>query len=54
MPLKDLKTSNPVELAEYAIANKINHEPAFLWWVKDVMGKEVEDQVLADVSQVWH
>ena len=27
----DLKESNPVELAEYAVANKIVEEPAFKW-----------------------
>ena len=31
--LKDLKESNPIEVAEYAIANKLVHEPAFAWWV---------------------
>ena len=29
VPLKDLKGSNPVEVAEYAVANKIAEEPAF-------------------------
>jgi hypothetical protein len=29
--LKDLKSSNPVELAEYAVANWIAEEPAFKW-----------------------
>ena len=33
VPLKDLKDTNPVELAEYAVANKIAEEPAFKWWV---------------------
>ena len=33
IPLKDLKESNPIEVAEYAIANKLVHEPAFAWWV---------------------
>lgn len=32
-PLRNLKESNPIELAEYAAANKIAHEPAFAWWV---------------------
>ena len=27
--LKDLKASNPVELAEYALANELEEEPAF-------------------------
>jgi hypothetical protein len=35
--LKDLKESYPVEVAEYAIANKISEEPAFAWWVNDVI-----------------
>jgi hypothetical protein len=28
-----LKESNPVEVAEYAVANKLVSEPAFAWWV---------------------
>lgn len=31
--MKDLKESNPVEVAEYAVANKLVSEPAFSWWV---------------------
>ena len=31
--LKDVKDSNPLELAEYAVANKLVHEPAFNWRV---------------------
>ena len=31
--LKDLKESNPVEVAEYAVANRIVEEPAFTWLV---------------------
>ena len=37
--LKDLKDSNPVELAEYAVANRIQEEPAFKWWVGDTLRK---------------
>jgi hypothetical protein len=33
--LKDLKASNPIELAEYAVGNHLVEEPAFRWWVKD-------------------
>ena len=29
VPLKDLKNSNPVDLAEYAVANALEEEPAF-------------------------
>lgn len=37
LPLKDLKDSNPIELAEYAVANKVSEEPAFAWWVRDTL-----------------
>jgi hypothetical protein len=37
--LKDLKDSNPIELAEYAVANKIHNEPAFNWWVDFALRK---------------
>ena len=37
--LKDLKESNPIELAEYAVANRIVDEPAFKWWVPHVLRK---------------
>jgi hypothetical protein len=35
--LKELKDSNPIEVAEYAVANQIHDEPAFNWWVKHVL-----------------
>ena len=31
IPLKDLKSSNTLELSGYTINNKIEHEPAFHW-----------------------
>jgi len=37
VPLKDLKESNRIEVAEYAIANKIAEEPAFIRWVRLVL-----------------
>ena len=37
LPLKRIKDNNPVELAEYAVANKLEDEPAFRWWVQDVL-----------------
>ena len=39
--LKDLKESHPVETAEYSIAQEIDHEPAFNWWVNQVMNKRM-------------
>ena len=52
VPLKELKASNPIELAEYAVANKIVEEPAFAWWVKDVLWKR--NQIIAKIkSRYW-
>ncbi len=48
IPLKDLKESNPVEVAEYAVANKIAEEPAFAWWVRDVL--RCRDRVIKKVK----
>jgi hypothetical protein len=31
--LWNLKESNPVEVALYAVANKIAEEPTFAWWI---------------------
>lgn len=40
VPLKeDLKESHPIEVAEYALANKILDEPAFNWWAWHVLKK---------------
>ena len=35
--LKDMKESFPIETAEYAVANKIVHEPAFAWWIPETL-----------------
>ena len=37
--LKILKESNPVQVAEYAVARNIADEPAFAWWVHYVLRK---------------
>ena len=37
--LKDLKESYPLQVAEYAVAQGIDTEPAFNWWVPFVLGK---------------
>jgi hypothetical protein len=39
IPLKDLKESNPVEVAEFAKAKGIQDEPAFAWWVPYTLKK---------------
>jgi hypothetical protein len=51
IPLKDLKNSNPIQLAEYAIMNKIDHEPAFKWWVQFVMRKR--DRMINKVKKKY-
>jgi hypothetical protein len=40
LPLKQLKESNPVEVAEYAKANQLDAEPAFDWWVSMVLRRK--------------
>ena len=48
-PLKDLKESNPIEVSEYAIANKIDHEPTFVWWVPDTL--HMRNRIIKAVKQ---
>ena len=52
VPLRDLKESFPVQTAEYAIANKIAEEPAFAWWVPDILKKR--DRIISKVkTRYW-
>jgi len=52
LPLKDIKDSNPLELAQYAIANKIERELAFLWWVPDLI--RCKDRIIGHIkSKYW-
>jgi len=37
LPLKDVKDANLLELAQYAVATQISEEPAFKWWVQDIL-----------------
>ena len=39
IPLKDLNEGNLFELSEYAVADKIDHEPVFEWWVPFTLRK---------------
>ena len=48
--LSSLKESYPVELAEYSVAQGINHQPAFCWWVPHVLHKQ--DNIIAAVINV--
>jgi hypothetical protein len=49
--LKDLKVSNPVELAEYAVANRIAEEPAFKWWVSNTLRKR--NRIISKVKKKY-
>jgi len=42
---QDLKASYPVQLAEYAVANGIDGEPAFAWWAPYTLKKR--DRIIA-------
>ena len=49
--LKDIKNSYPVQMAEYAVENRILEEPAFAWWTKHVLNKRY--QILSKMQQYW-
>ena len=53
IPLKDLKESNPIEVAEYATAHKIVEEPAFAWWAKEVLRKRRRILSKLGKSKYW-
>jgi hypothetical protein len=38
--LKDMKHSYPIQVVEYAIANHIDDEPVFMWWVHQVIKRK--------------
>ena len=48
-PLKDLKESNPVDIAEYVVENIISEEAAFVWWVSYTLNKR--DHIIAKVKE---
>ena len=50
--LVEIKESYPVQLAEYAIANGIDNEPAFKWWVRKTLKRK--DRMISKVkSKYW-
>mmetsp|Transcript_6493 Transcript_6493/g.15335 ORF Transcript_6493/g.15335 Transcript_6493/m.15335 type:complete len:195 (+) Transcript_6493:729-1313(+) len=52
IPLKDMKESFPIEVADYAISKGIQKEPAFAWWVPHVTRKR--ERFLGKVkSKYW-
>jgi hypothetical protein len=52
MGLKEMKASHPIEVAEYAKANKLDNEPAFAWWVNDAL--RTRNRIISKVkSRYW-
>jgi len=49
--LKDLKASNPIEVAEYAVANRLTEEPAFKWWVSGILRKR--NRIISKVKKKY-
>ena len=50
--MKDVKDSYPVELAEFAVQNKIDSEPAFAWWSPYVLKKKA--RIISKIkSKYW-
>ena len=43
-----MKEAYPVQVTEYAVANKIAEQPVFVWWIKDVLRKC--DRILCKVK----
>ncbi|CAJ1941171.1 unnamed protein product [Cylindrotheca closterium] len=39
IPLKDMKESFPIEVADYTISKGIQDKPAFAWWVPHIVRK---------------
>ena len=48
VPLKDMKESHPVEVAEFVKARGIHEEPAFAWWVPYTLRKR--DVIIAAIK----
>ena len=46
--LKDIKDSNPIEVAEYCFKNKLMDEPAISWWAPHIISKR--NQVISKIK----
>ena len=53
-PLKDLKESNPIEVAEFAKARDLESEPAFCWWVPHVLRDVIISNVTSRARKTTH
>jgi hypothetical protein len=50
--LVDLKESNPVEVAEYAVANNLLDAPDFVWWTPHVSKKR--SRIIDTITKSYH
>ena len=50
--LKDVKESNPIEVAQYAPNKKLLDEPAFAWWINTIM-KQNKRLIKKVKSKYW-
>jgi hypothetical protein len=50
--LAGLKESNPVEVADYAVAQGIENEPAFAWWVSFTL--QCCNHIIAAINSRYH
>ena len=48
-PLRDIKESDPIRVAEYAKSRDIDHLPAFAWWVSHTLKKR--DKIVKAVNR---
>jgi hypothetical protein len=46
-----VKDSYPVQMAEFAVENRLSEEPAFAWWVKHVLKKR--DRIISKTQRFW-
>jgi hypothetical protein len=51
-PLHDMKEANPIKVAECAVTNKIEHNPAFVWWVPYTLKKRDHFVAMAKACKV--
>ena len=51
-PLAALKESNPIEVAEYAVASGIQDEPAFSWWVPFTLRRR--ERIISAINSRYH
>ena len=47
--LKDIKETNPVKISEYVLANQLEKEPAFTWWIRTALKRR--DTMIRKISR---